>query len=408
MHVEAFHSNGELRFHSLNTRSVMPQLRAENVSEYISDADAFNIAETTRLNAAKTAALIAALPRFSAKFLERQSKIVEQPHKPEASSSFYTWRRGHNATNQSRQAFKSHTGKQTKKTSLAEMNSAVAIAAKAAAKRIRQAKNALKNEEEASRRAITMIRVNNQRASIFKAVALEAVAETVEEVVEIEIEKELTESEIRANEYRVFKENEFKAFRSQECSISYDIVEPKTVKVDYNSWKVVKKVSSKKVRIADAIIKSLYSNTAPIAITATTFEKKPMKKVSATLLCKSVSSGKKCPYKAGTCNFAHNADELKPRKCLNVRCKFVKTCSDKFVNHGKKVCSFIHEGESKGNLCSRLGIKPSKTKPISDKALKSSKPVMWATSMSTKVMKRYSKQFAWKPLKKCKSGVCIS
>lgn len=79
-----------------------------------------------------------------------------------------------------------------------------------------------------------------------------------------------------------------------------------------------------------------------------------------TRMCSSATSGTKCPH--GTkCRFAHSEDELNPNNCcFGNNCKLVKNVEGVIENSksSKKICFFIHTGETKEQYRSRICSKP--------------------------------------------------
>ena len=75
--------------------------------------------------------------------------------------------------------------------------------------------------------------------------------------------------------------------------------------------------------------------------------------------------GVKCKRK--DCHFAHKIEELRPVQCAyKNRCRFVKsTISGKYINIGnKKICCYIHYGETSESFNNRLGIKKIVKDPV--------------------------------------------
>ena len=124
---------------------------------------------------------------------------------------------------------------------------------------------------------------------------------------------------------------------------------------------------------------------------------KVVDRLTKTRMCISVEKGIKCPH-GDNCRFAHNVDELQIPQCMfGCDCRFVsQRGGGQFLNSSdKKVCKFIHTGESKESFYSRTGIKapapvkgPPKTPPVKPKAtlrappkapVKAPPPKGWAT-----------------------------
>jgi hypothetical protein len=338
--------------------------------------------------------LISKLPKFSSAQLEKM-KAAEEAKKPEADARFYTWRKGISASETSRNAWghrRSGGGKGHKET-LQELNSEVLAAERAAARRIRRKAVAEKEEVEQTQRSITIARVNAQRA----AAAAELAATTP--VVEVEVVEE--------TEWQKFKREEIEAFRVNIATVEYVVEAPINVTVGASTWTKVDSKETKNTKIAAQIAKALYTTSRPtvdVAAVAAAVAPQPMsKKVTSTQMCKSVAKGDKCPYPPGKCNFAHCFDELRPKNCANVCCHFVKKIGNKYVNKGRKICSFIHEAETKSNLCQRIGVKTPDVvlAPIN---ITASIKIEGLTPMSDRVLKPYSATQAWAPLEEKKKS----
>jgi hypothetical protein len=346
----------------------------------------------TDANEAKIAneVFLSKLPRFSTAGLAKMKAEEKKRNETEASDWFYTWRKGNTASSTSHNAWghRRNGGGKGHKESLQEMNGDAYIQ-RAAARRARRKANAEKEEKERSVRAATIARINAQiAASTAAAVPPPPAPEPVEET-----------------EWQKFKREELEAFRTKVATTEYnEDVKTKEVtkaKVTTDDWTEVAVKKNKNAKIAAQIEKSLYA--APVvdaAIIAEVVAPKPMsKKVTATIMCRSVAKKEKCPHPPGKCNFAHAIDELKPRNCINMRCHFVKNVGGKYINNGKKVCAYLHEGETKHNLCRRIGVEVTDAvSPMSQ--VVSTAPVQGLTPMSTRVLKPYSKDRAWAPLKK--------
>jgi hypothetical protein len=326
------------------------------------------------------------LPKFPLAMREKMKAEAEEMAlaKLAASDKFYTWMKGAQATSQSRTAFghRRNGGGKTKKASeiiFNKMNSDDAVAERAAAKRVRQHANKEKAEAVAIKHAEVMTRMLAQKAEL----------EVPKEVVEVVVQEE--------TEWQVFKREELEAVRSK--------LRTKTEETDYKfevklivkkpvdeGWTKVDKNAVKNNKAALALTIALYTTPLEMAVA-----KKPMsKKVTYTLMCSSVAKNEKCPHPVGKCNFAHCAEELKPRVCANACCKFIKRIGEKVVNKGFKVCAYLHEGETKTNLCHRIGVRgeDAKIAPI----IVVEKPVAYSTPVSTKVMKPFSSTQAWAPV----------
>ena len=334
--------------------------------------------------------LLSKLPKFSSAQLAKM-KAAENA-KPEADGRFYTWRKGVTASNTSRNAWghRRNGGGKGHKATLQEMNSEALAVERAAARRIRRKTQDVKEEEEETERSITIARVNAQRAALEakKAAELEALKPEVEVVEETEGQK--------------FKRLEIEAFRVKIATTEYVTDKIVEVKGDVEGWTKVDTKETKNTKIAKQIAKALY--TAPresavdaVAVAAAVAPKPMSKKVTSTQMCKSVAKGTKCPYPPGKCNFAHCYDELKPKNCANRCCHFAKRIGDKYVNKGKKICTYIHEGETKSNLCQRIGVRVPDVilAPIN---ITASIKIAGITPMSDRVLRPYSATRAWAPL----------
>ena len=78
---------------------------------------------------------------------------------------------------------------------------------------------------------------------------------------------------------------------------------------------------------------------------------------SKTQLCKSIIKKVKCKHQ-NKCNFAHTIDEFIPTTCyFKDGCKHVKKVNESFIQKpNKKLCYFLHNGETKESLCRRIGL----------------------------------------------------
>jgi hypothetical protein len=207
---------------------------------------------------------------------------------------------------------------------------------------------------------------------------------------------------IEETEWQVFKRQELEAVRSKlrtkTDEINYD-AKPVVKKTVESGWTKVDSKAVKNDKTSLALTIALYTTQKSESkkALAIAVEKKPMSdKVTYTLMCKSVAKNEKCPYAEGKCKFAHCADELKPRMCANVCCKFVKRIGENVVNRGFKICQYIHEGETKMSMCKRIGVTTEDVKIKQIIAV--AEPVANSTELSTKVLKRYSGEEAWAPI----------
>jgi hypothetical protein len=326
------------------------------------------------------------LPRFPASTLERMKKEEAEKSEPKADRKFYTWLAGNSASSTSRTAWGSSrtSGKNQKKADLQVMNSDAYIQ-RAAARRARRKRNTEKEAEEQVKRTQTIARINSQIAARAAEAEVEVVAKAPDE----------------ETEYQKFKREELEAFRVKIATTEYkedlacEIATENTTTEP--TW--TKVVTSKKNKLATQIEQALYAT--PVCLSAEIAEAvapKPMsKKVTATIMCRSVAQNQKCPYPPGKCNFAHSVEELNPRQCINRFCKFVKNIGGKYVNNGKKVCAYLHEGETKSNLCNRIGVRVQEVicKPV---IVLEKINTLKLTPMGTRVLKPYSATQAWGPI----------
>ena len=83
------------------------------------------------------------------------------------------------------------------------------------------------------------------------------------------------------------------------------------------------------------------------------------KSLTRTKMCLSVAKGIKCKH-GDKCRFAHSQEELQIPVCFfGCNCRLVRQTPGGFTNSGgpkSKLCSFIHEGETKSNFFKRTGI----------------------------------------------------
>lgn len=327
--------------------------------------------------------LLSKLPRFPASTLERMKKEEAEKSKSKADRKFYTWLAGNSASSTSHTAWGSSrtSGKNQKKADLQVMNSDAYIQ-RAAVRRTRRKLNAEKEAEEQAKRAETIARINAQIA-----------AKAVETKVEV-----VSKEPVEETEWQKFKRKELEEFRVKIATTEYIEVSDTKAKAEIEWTKVMVK-KTKNEKIASQITQSFYeASSKPEALQlAAAVAPQPMKKVTATQMCKSVASNTKCPYPPGKCNFAHSFDELKPKPCANRCCRFIKRVGDKLINKGNKVCTFIHEGETKSNLCNRIGVRVPDViiAPVNvSKLIK----IEGITPMGTRVLKPFSATQAWAPV----------
>ena len=81
-----------------------------------------------------------------------------------------------------------------------------------------------------------------------------------------------------------------------------------------------------------------------------------------TRMCVSYSQNIKC-LKGDDCTYAHNVNELKTTPCnFKDKCNNVRRKGKQYINHGQKLCVFLHPDESLDNYYTRAlsGNKPEK------------------------------------------------
>lgn len=86
-------------------------------------------------------------------------------------------------------------------------------------------------------------------------------------------------------------------------------------------------------------------------------------RLTKTRFCLSLQNGVPCPH-GKNCRFAHTSEELEIPPCLfGDKCNFIKNMGNGlFTNCNKKICKFLHSGESRESFYDRTGIKPPTTK----------------------------------------------
>ena len=82
-------------------------------------------------------------------------------------------------------------------------------------------------------------------------------------------------------------------------------------------------------------------------------------RLTKTRFCLSLQNGIPCPH-GKNCRFAHTSEELEIPPCLfGEKCNFIKNMGNGlFTNCNKKICKFLHSGESRESFYDRTGIKP--------------------------------------------------
>lgn len=333
---------------------------------------------------------MAKLPRFSAAMLKRMEEAKSRTCIAKADDRFYTWKKGVSASKTSHTAWghrRSGGGKGKKEKISIKDTSEEAKLAKAAAKRIRQTLNKEKGKIEMAKRVEAITRIQKQIAKDAIDVDSEAEELTEEQLMKIEIAK-INEENMKKTRKLVVENIDF----TREYFVE-KTVEPK----EHSSWSVVDKKSKKQDSIAKKIEMAFYTDNAREDFVKEVSKKPMSKAVKRTRFCSSVLKGGKCPH-GSRCNFAHTMEQLTPKMCAFEKrgsCRCVNKSGSTFLNKGRKVCEYLHEGETKANMCRRLGVKVAEAvcKPVT-KCL----PVVKATPMGTKVLKPYSKTMAWGPV----------
>lgn len=368
-------------------RSRLNQLPLASVSE-IFRADIFKSDEE---RAIATSVMLSKLPKFSTAMLKRMEEATKESS-TEASDKFYTWRSGNKASSTSHTAWghRRNGGGKGKKESLNEMNSEKAAADRIAARKIRQKANKEERERQAVKDAENLARVTAY-VEANKAVA------PVVEVVAVE-----------ETDYQKFKREELETFRVKVIDLEYvSDLPPPPVKEREGDWKIIETGRKRATKLEKEFTSSLFT-TAKAGMTDNVVVPEEVVKVhwkkakKASMMCRSVVKGEACPHPEGKCNFAHNFEELSPKCCANSSCRFVKRVGEKFINKGKKLCLFKHEGETKIQFCQRIGVK-CPAQPICGLiASKSTTAAFEVTPTSDRVLKPYSATQAWAPLDEVK------
>ena len=364
-------------------RSRLNQLPLASVSE-IFRADIFKSDEE---RAIATSVMLSKLPKFSTAMLKRMEEATKESS-TEASDKFYTWRSGNKASSTSHTAWghRRNGGGKGKKESLNEMNSEKAAADRIAARKIRQKENKEEREKQAVKDAENLARVTAY-VEANKAVA------PVVEVVAVE-----------ETEYQKFKREELETFRVKVIDLEYvSDLPPPPVKEREGDWKIIETGRKRATKLEKEFTSSLFT-TAKAGMADNVVVPEEVVKVhwkkakKASMMCRSVVKGEACPHPEGKCNFAHNFEELSPKCCANSSCRFVKRVGEKFINKGKKLCLFKHEGETKIQFCQRIGVK-CPAQPICGLITsKSTTAAFEVTPTSDRVLKPYSATQAWAPL----------
>jgi hypothetical protein len=216
--------------------------------------------------------------------------------------------------------------------------------------------------------------------------------------------------EIRLKEFAEFKKREQDMFVSkivdkiQDDSL-VDVSNAQIIDIDIDPVKSVEKNNWVKVetktkeKSAQKVVNNLFefasNKSQKKTCGSVDFTKQKHVENKPHVMCRFVMSNQKCTH--NKCNFAHTYAELHPRKCGNKVCRLVHTVNNMYINKGGKVCGYIHEGEDKRNLGTRLKLKDV-PKAIVDTAFISSKQVVAITPMSDRILKPYSATQAWGPV----------
>lgn len=282
-------------------------------------------------------------------------------------------------------------------------------------KKIRQELNKQKRDVENKKYQDNITRINAAIKQSEKLAAEQSVDEKDDlYALETPEEKDVRiKREIRMKEFVEFKKREQDMFVSKitekiqdnslvDVSNAQIIEEPVIKSEEENNWvKVETKAKEKSVQkvvnnlFVYASNKSYKTQTTSDNV-ADCFTKQKHVENKPHVMCRFVMSGKKCTHQK--CNFAHTYAELHPRKCGNKVCRLVHTVNNMYINKGTKVCGYIHEGEDKRNLGTRLKLKDV-PKAIVETAFISSKQVTAITPMSDRVLKPYSATQAWGPVR---------
>lgn len=367
--------SGALKMYNLRTNKLVPDEEQIEVNKEKTSSEKFNEKnEQTCIDEAKRV-FMDKLPKFPKAMLERMRAEEDKRVVSVASNKFYTWKVGAKASSTSHTAW-GHRRSGGGKSSVAngiifnKMNSDTALLERATAKRIRRITTKEKKEVENVRYAEIMKRVISQQPVVEEVEVTEPIVESSSSISQLVISKLV--AKVEHHDYEVKQIFIPKSFGSE--------------------WTKVNKSQNKKDKISLDLTIALYQT--PKTEVEKAVEKKPMsKKVTATLMCSSVAKNEKCPHPEGKCNFAHCAEELKPRVCANKCCKFVRQMGGKFINRGFKVCAYIHEGETKTNLCNRIGLRV-KSVPV----VVVLETITYTTPVSKRVLKPFSNTQVWAPI----------
>jgi len=284
---------------------------------------------------------------------------------------------------------------------------------KASDKKDRQVNNKIELEENHAKRMAKEEEIK-QKLVIMKAME-DSEKARVEKVEVVETDEEIRKREL-IESYNKHMEKERELVRSIvrtgtrycENDTSMYCKETKELKIKEKQieWIPVNKVAKKNKNDATMLTKAFYSSQSSSTPqprgrnTNTNVFRPQMHTVNKPhIMCKSVKLGKRCAYPPGKCTFAHTSEELYPKSCSNKRCRLVAKTGGKFINNGYngKVCMFLHEGETKTNMCERNGIAVPKVKLVVVQPPKDGTLTM--TQLSSMVLKPYSKDRVWGPIK---------
>ena len=353
------------------------------------EADLFNKQAELAAKKLEHDIFMSKLPRFSTGYLAKMKAAEEANNKPVASDKYYTWKKGASASATSHTAWghRRNGGGKGKKETLQEMNCEKAAAERAAAKRIRQKLNKEKADVDMAKRMEAISRIQKQIKVVNEEVKEEVVELTEEQLKKIEIAK-LNEENMKKTRKLVV----------EKIDLTREYFVEKTVETkEHSSWSVVDKKTKKQDSIAKKIEMAFYTDNVREDFVKEVSKKPMTKAVKRTRFCSSVRNGGKCPH-GSRCNFAHTMEQLTPKMCAFEKkgsCRCVKKSGSTFLNKGRKVCEYLHEGETKANMCRRLGVKVAEAvcKPVTK-----SLPVVKMTATGTRVLKPYSKTRAWGPV----------
>jgi len=403
-------------------------------------------AEEDRLNKIKQAkmdAILASLPKFSTKMMEKmeierkkldaiKKKQEKQKRLTKKKSTTYKKRvfvaphitvKGFCTTHQDVQLKFPEVWKDGKFVRAARIISCSKCKHDACAqKKIRQELNKQKRDIEDKKYQDNITRINAAIKHAEKLAAEQSVDEKDDlYALETPEEKDVRiKREIRMKEFAEFKKREQDMFVSKitekiqdnslvDVSNAQIIEEPVIKSEEENNWvKVETKAKEKSVQkvVNDLFVFASNKPQKPKTTSGSVngvdddyvdFTKQKHILNKPHVMCRFVMSGQKCTHTK--CNFAHTYADLHPRKCGNKVCRLVHTVNNMYINKGKKVCGYIHEGEDKRSLGTRLKLKDV-PKAIVDTAFISSKQVtaIAITPMSDRVLKPYSATQAWGPV----------